>query len=819
MTKPECEQTQTANPSSATPNTGDTLTALPRATEATLTHAPGGDSASVDRADWQIGAVVDGKYEVQAVLGHGGMGIVYKVHHREWDVDMAVKMPLASLVADEASKARFIREAQTWVELGLHPNIVQCWYVREIDGVLRLFVDFIPGGSLKDWIKQGKVRTGEWGKIIDLAVQACDGLGYAHERGVVHRDVKPANLLMAEDGRLCVTDFGLVKVAGVAEIEGGVTSRTTADGQHSLTITGSSLGTAEYGAPEQWGQARHVDGRADVYALGIVLFELSVGRRPFDDGSHSEPAHVLIGRHLSTPAPNARELNPEVPEALATVVAKCLAKKPDNRPASMTALRAELAQAYAQIMGQAYPRQAPQPSELRADALNNRGVSLWDIGEKEAAFAAWREAQGLQPGQPECVLNEALALYSAGKISDQDLGKRLAGASTISSPKIRLYLGLVLLQSGYPQDAESALRGALEHPDVMRLSHAWRALGDVNMRKGDFVQAKQAYQKGLDCSPNDLVTLERHQRAARWLDWYSPRFGASAARLFARLGIGGMTPAKAAQAAVPDDSVPEDAVVVPCHPQLEGVRARGFAFCGTSNTNPIDPTRSSGTPLEAAAVTADGKNIVCSSSGVVFYFEPKGWQITKLGDHGKQVAELAITPDRRYVIAQSIGLPLKIWDRRTGTSRITATNQISCRLVPCPDSKRLVVGDGSVAQISVIDLESGNSVLTIKSNPGGNGAVAITPDGRFGVSAASDAPALCVWNLDTGEESFRLEGLDEPAYALEVLPGGKLVAALGKQGSLRVWELASRRRITDVKAGLQETSHPCSPRCLTDDML
>jgi len=95
---------------------------------------------------------------------------------------------------------------------------------------------------------------------------------------------------------------------------------------------GSSLGTPEYGAPEQWGEAKQVDARADIYALGILLFELCVGRRPFDDGSHSEPVHVLIGRHLSTPAPDARELNQAVPEVLASLIAKCLAKKPGDRP-------------------------------------------------------------------------------------------------------------------------------------------------------------------------------------------------------------------------------------------------------------------------------------------------------------------------------------------------------------------------------------------------------------------------------------------------------------------------------------------------------
>ena len=117
---------------------------------------------SVDTTDWQIGDIIDGRYEVLKLLGRGGMGAVYQVYHREWDLHLAVKMPLQNLVADDALKARFRLEAQTWVDLGLHPNIVQCWYVRELGGIPRVFMDYLDGGSLKDWMASGKIRPGEW---------------------------------------------------------------------------------------------------------------------------------------------------------------------------------------------------------------------------------------------------------------------------------------------------------------------------------------------------------------------------------------------------------------------------------------------------------------------------------------------------------------------------------------------------------------------------------------------------------------------------------------------------------------------------------
>jgi hypothetical protein len=134
----------------------------------TLTDKQQYDRFSREKADWEIGDIIDGRYEILKVVGQGGMGVVYLVYHREWDIHLAVKMPLRHFVADDALKARFLIEAQTWVDLGLHPNIVQCWYVRELGGIPRVFMDYLEGGSLRDWIKTGKVKPGEWRLFLIL---------------------------------------------------------------------------------------------------------------------------------------------------------------------------------------------------------------------------------------------------------------------------------------------------------------------------------------------------------------------------------------------------------------------------------------------------------------------------------------------------------------------------------------------------------------------------------------------------------------------------------------------------------------------------
>jgi serine/threonine protein kinase len=165
--------------------------------------------------EWNVGDVILDLYEVTDILGEGGMGKVYKVHHRNWNIDLAVKSPKPEILSKAGARDNFIREAETWVNLGLHPHTVSCYYVRRLGDIPRVFAEYVEGGSLKDWISSGKIYEGGPKKalerILDVAIQFAWGLHYAHEQGLVHQDVKPANVMMTNDGTAKVTDFGLAK--------------------------------------------------------------------------------------------------------------------------------------------------------------------------------------------------------------------------------------------------------------------------------------------------------------------------------------------------------------------------------------------------------------------------------------------------------------------------------------------------------------------------------------------------------------------------------------------------------------------------------
>jgi tetratricopeptide (TPR) repeat protein len=149
-------------------------------------------------AEWRVGDVVLDLYDVTGILGEGGMGRVYKVHHRGWGVDMAVKTPRPEIFARRGGKEDFVREAETWVDLGVHPNVVSCHYVRTLGGLPRVFAEYVEGGTLEGWIDSGRLYEGgverAVPRILDVAIQFAWGLHYAHEQGLVHQDVKPQSL-------------------------------------------------------------------------------------------------------------------------------------------------------------------------------------------------------------------------------------------------------------------------------------------------------------------------------------------------------------------------------------------------------------------------------------------------------------------------------------------------------------------------------------------------------------------------------------------------------------------------------------------------
>ena len=266
------------------------------------------------------GTLAGGRYRIERTLGQGGMAVVYLAHDEELHRRVAVKVLADHLTGDDNFRARFLQESKLASRLS-HPNVVHVYDAGETEGSPFIVMEYVPGDTLA---QRGKLTHAE---VVPLALQACAGLQHAHNAGLVHRDVKPANLLVREDDVLKIADFGIARAAELTR----------------LTQHGTVLGTAAYLSPEQ-AAGEEVTAATDIYSLGAVVYELLTGRAPYEFASLAELAAQQTGGVI-TPL---RDLEPSVPEPIEAAVMHALAREPRFRPASAADFAHELARELAE---------------------------------------------------------------------------------------------------------------------------------------------------------------------------------------------------------------------------------------------------------------------------------------------------------------------------------------------------------------------------------------------------------------------------------------------------------------------------------------
>jgi len=271
------------------------------------------------------GTLFGGRYEVQELLGKGGMGVVYRARDRQLDDVVALKLLRPDMISlDPTLLDRFKQEIRLARKI-THRNVLRTHDFGEADGTPYISMEYVEGVTLKDLIaNKGALPLGVG---LGIAKQMCQGLDAAHRQGVIHRDIKPQNMLiLPETGELKIMDFG---IARVSEVKG----RPDAG----LTTTGTVMGTPDYMAPEQ-AQGRPTDFRSDIYSLGVVLFEVFSGKLPFPGNNMM----TIVLAHIQQPPPRPRSVNPRVPAGLEAVILRCMAKEPGARYARVAEILKEL---------------------------------------------------------------------------------------------------------------------------------------------------------------------------------------------------------------------------------------------------------------------------------------------------------------------------------------------------------------------------------------------------------------------------------------------------------------------------------------------
>jgi serine/threonine protein kinase len=254
-----------------------------------------------------------GPYEIQSELGRGGMATVYRAYDPRFEREVAVKVLPREFLHDPQFRVRFEREIKTVAKLE-HPAIVPVYDVGEEDGQPYFVMRYMSGGSLSDWIKKGAFTLQDTARIVERLASA---LAYAHQKGVIHRDLKPGNVLFDQNGDPYVTDFGVAKFTETA-----------------TNVTGSAIiGTPAYMSPEQ-AQSEKVDGRSDIYGMGVIIFEMLCGKQPYEADT---PMGVVV-KHITDPVPDISDTNPKLPAGVSDIIKTAMAKDRNERYPTMTDL-------------------------------------------------------------------------------------------------------------------------------------------------------------------------------------------------------------------------------------------------------------------------------------------------------------------------------------------------------------------------------------------------------------------------------------------------------------------------------------------------
>jgi len=438
-----------------------------------------------------------GPYRIVEQLGRGGMATVFKAYHAALDRYVAIKVLHPAFQEDPNFLARFQREARIVAKLD-HPNIVPIYDFSEHRGHPYLVMRFVEGETLKARLRRGPLDLNEVRRVMEAV---GDALSYAHQQGILHRDIKPSNIILTPEGQIYLTDFGLARMAEAGE---------------STLSRDVMVGTPQYISPEQAKGETRLDARTDIYSLGVVLYEMLVGRAPFQ----ADTPYAIIHDHIFTPLPLPRSIKPDLPEPLERVLLKALAKEPEDRFHSVeemvTAFRAALGLAPPEALPETVVVSPPTVALPTRPARKKRKKRRWPwVVAGVAAFLCLTViALGIISEQQQATpqpADEARVLMEEARAAQEegDLARALAlyGQAYEADPQlVEAYLGAggILFKNGKPEQAlETYLQGLEANPDSLALR---RRAAEVAIMLRQWDEANAQVEWMLEARPEDPIS-------------------------------------------------------------------------------------------------------------------------------------------------------------------------------------------------------------------------------------------------------------------------------------------------------------------------
>ncbi|MBI3857879.1 MAG: serine/threonine protein kinase [Planctomycetes bacterium] len=800
-----------------------------------------------------------GKYHIEKELGRGGMGIVYEATDPELGRRVALKTLLPGFnVANETrilEEERFIREARLCANLPKHPNIVGVYEAGTSDEQRFIAMEFIEGRQFSDWRKPMPRR-----RQIEVLRDVALAVDHAHRHGVIHRDLKPANILVDPDNRPHVTDFGLAK-------------RGSGEASFALTVSGEIMGTPAYMSPEQAGGKKEVDQRADIWALGVMLYEILTDRVPFE----ADTPLKMIMKTANEPAPPPSKVlrGPaltSLDRGLEIICMKALAKNPQARHATAKAFADDLTR---WIKGEKTVRAAPKPAPPKTWLYAGAGAAVAVI----AVVAVVMGTSSPPPPDPadrardfvaqgQRLLAEGKpseALYKFRRALEEDPGNRAAAAGKkdaenwkAPAPPAERPVAQAAPPAPAPLPPEDPAKKARE---AIR-----KDLAELDVEQGRLREAE-------DFGParDRLTAAAKRHDGAEWRDGIVDRIDdlrKAVSTLFAKVTAEATESKRAERAAdvealrarvekwkwpgLPkelDDTLaavvltptpapaPAPAVPVPAAgglvelPPFTGHKnaVNSIAFSSdaklllTSDYKALlwlwNTSTRKGTLLSegreqfvSTAISQDGKWLAAGTAdGKVRIWDAAKLQERTLSGHGTQVLGLTFTPDSKLLASASTDGTVRIWDPPSGTTRQMMSGHAKGAMCAAvsPDGKLLVVGAAEQA-IRLWEISSGRDLKRFEIGIDTCTRIAFLPDGKTIVSG-SKSGNVTLWDVATGRPQLLAAHPDE-VRGIAVSPGGGWIATSSGKDGIRIWHPSTGVPLAAIRHDLSFFALAASPR-------
>jgi len=701
---------------------------------------------------------IETRYEILEELGSGGMGVVYKARDRETGDLVAIKMLRPEVAANAKGMARFKNELRIARRI-THKNVCRIHEFNRTENSAFISMEYVEGESLRHMLNRLGGLSPD--KAVAVARQICAGLREAHAQGVVHRDLKPENVMVDSSGTVRIMDFGIAHSA----LGGG------------MTQTDAIIGTPTYMSPEQ-AEGRKVDLRTDIYAVGLMLYEMFTGSPTF---TAETPVAVAI-KHICEAPIAPKELEPSIPEHINVTILRCLAKKPDDRFQSVEEIDAALMQQ--PVLA---PSGAPEISlagtvMVRPAAPPPPAPKPTPYAETQMAHTPWSAtpppAPAQRPPMPTPVTQNATAGMSpaaaipqaAPPVQPASMPAAVAAPAPMVKPKSQagLFLALavifVIVVVGGGYFAFRALRGS----------------------QGTQPAAEQAQKTQPETTPAEKPPKAPAEQPSTPAQGQTPSEQPAPSIRVRELP----PPSGTGKAA---GAVPErprvEAPATPPAPARPAPLVIGFSLGRTLSGHAQAVT--------SVAFSANGRLVATGSRdrSVRVWEMGTGRSVQVMKGHVDAVSSVTFSPDGCFVVSSSLDKTIRIWDPGSGreVSQLPKENTFVLAVEFSPDG-RLLAYSNSDGRIKIWDMENNQGLEALDGHAGPVYAIAFSADGRYLASAGRDQ-TVRIWDVAAGRELRALRGHTAAVNAVAISPDGRFVASGGEDKTVILWDLATGRQL------------------------